>query len=65
MNPSPDQIRSRQTASLATEHWWRSRVEALAAKWRDPEFWEDVGSRWDSTDCARELEALIAERNPR
>lgn len=63
--PTPDQIRSRQTAYLATEHWWRSRVEALAESWREEA--ESMETRLGDAlvSCANELDALIAERNPR
>ncbi len=71
MNPSPDQIRSRRTAYLATEAWWRSRVEILARAWS-----REAGRTRHQTDyqqgyddallaVAATLEALIAERNPR
>lgn len=67
--PTQGEARSRQTAYLATEHWWRSRVEAIARKWReDPpasQPWDTFERAEDYAACAAELDALIAERNPR
>ncbi len=78
MNPSPEQIRSRQTAYLATEHWWRSRVEEIAAKFHADAADCRAGAESDVMDteganslfayaymldkCARELDALLALR---
>ena len=67
--PTPGEARSRQTAYLATEHWWRSRVEKLAAEFRTVR--EHIKASGDKSGavlmeaCAKELDALIAERNPR
>ena len=78
--PTPDQIRSRQTAYLATEHWWRSRVEELErrlsfsseraftrqADLMDPEDRGQAGGMgYAFNQAASELRALLAERNPR
>jgi len=80
MNPTPDQIRSRQTAYLATEAWWKTRVEEIARKLRvssdiaftlqadlmHPEDQARAGGRGFAYDfAAKELEALLAERPSR
>ena len=69
MNPSPEQIRSRETAMQAERHWWRSRVETLAGEWREEAaHYQRNGEVLASAVCeirAGELDALIAERNPR
>ena len=68
--PTPDQIRSRQTAYLATEHWWRSRVEKMVEVWsrqaRVTRHQTDYQQGYDDAllAVAATLEALIAERNP-
>ena len=64
--PTPDQIRSRQTAYLATEAWWKTRVEKLAEKYEKRQaacFPEYEGSA--AGDAARDLRALLAERPSR
>ncbi len=64
MNPSPDQIRSRQTASLATEHWWRSRVEEVVAAFRaNAQANADSAGTWEL--AANRVEYILRERNPR
>ena len=67
MNPSPDQIRSRQTAMLAERHWWTQKLKAMAEDWRDsastPPMLPDVDVMLEL--LASHVEALIAERNPR
>ena len=78
--PTPDQIRSRQTAYLATEAWWKTRVEELEAELSryaeiastvqadlmDPEDRARAGGRWFAYNLAAErLRALLAERPSR
>ncbi len=38
--PTPGEARSRQTAYLATEHWWASRVEMAVEQFRKRADWE-------------------------
>lgn len=73
MNPSPDQIRSRQTAYVATEAWWKTRVEQLAAQFRQRAEWElsiEDGIETEASAVRRAtwacaalaLETLLAQR---
>lgn len=39
----------------------RARLEKLADKWRDPEYWNTDGARMDSVDCAAVLLAALRE----
>ena len=70
--PTPDQIRSRQTAYVATEAWWKTRVEQIAKDCREAaKFWRQypdatLGTAENAHEaCAKALEALIAERPSR
>ena len=64
--------RSRQTAYLATEHWWKTRVEALRQEYEAAAV-SEVDHRFAGWEAAErqlrkvvaDLDALIAERNPR
>ena len=65
MNPSPDQIRSRQTAMVAERHWWASRVEAireLAQRQADSATGESLHQL---QGIANALDDLITERPSR
>ena len=68
--PTPGEARSRQTAYLATEAWWRSRVEKMVEVWsrqaRVTRHQTDYQQGYDDAllAVAATLEALIAERNP-
>lgn len=74
--PTPGEARIRETAYKATEHWWRSRVEALEEQARNRSEWdlhiidgietdESAARRSVWRTIAAELRLLIAERNPR
>ena len=63
--PTPDQIRSRQTAYLATEAWWKTRVEGireLAQRLADGATGQSL---YDLQCVANALDALLAERPSR
>ena len=47
----------RRTQCLVQER--EQRVRELADKWCDPEFWKDEGSRMDSSDCGKQLQAAL------
>lgn len=57
MIPSPQDVRSRQTAMDAERWFWSSRLQALVEKWRMDAFAEGRVSF-----NADELERLIRER---
>lgn len=69
--PTQGEARSRQTAYLATEAWWRSRVENRAVAWRqEAAYYAGRGEAHALaaaifTACANELDALLAERPSR
>lgn len=69
--PTPGEARSRQTAYLATEHWWKTRVERLRDIYRREAELHlqngQVGSLVAQTFnlAANDLEALLAERPSR
>lgn len=62
--PTPGEARSRQTAYLATEAWWKTRVEEIIVAFRAN---ADVNPQhvaaWEL--AARRLEFLLAERPSR
>ena len=74
--PTQGEARSRQTAYLATEAWWKTRVEALSKQYRQRAEWEMhlIGGLETSESEARRavlrtvadtLDALLAERPSR
>ncbi len=61
--PTPQEARSRQTASEAERHWWAQQLRQLAANCRECHYeGVSVDAEEAFMNVAAAIEAIIAER---